>query len=86
MILPRNLGFIVRNLISEGDWCSLRCNPGLQEKQKLEEYRNAYDVKLLEQVDGFSGVFEDHFFQSRTYQEVIKDNCVRDYRDYGELK
>ena len=86
MILPRNLGFIVKNLISEGDWPSLACNRGLKEKLNDDEFKKSYDVKMLFQIDGFSGIFKDHFFQSETYQNGIKRHCLRDYRNYGELK
>ena len=82
MILPRDLGFIVQNLVSEGDWPSFRCNPGL--RKHPEKYRKYALVKILPQKDGFTGLNEDHFFQSQTYQEGIERFCVPNYRQYGE--
>lgn len=84
MILPRDLGFIVKNLVSVGDWYSFRCNPGLEDNP--ENYHKYANVRILPQKDGFSGFNKDHFFKSMTYQDGIQDHCVADYRDYGEIK
>ncbi len=79
MVLPRNLGFSVTNLVSAGDWCSIKCitpsvpmdmdwyikkNPSLL-RRIFDDFA---DVFPLSQKDGFSGFNKDHFFLSRTYQ------------------
>ena len=84
MILPRDLGFSVMNLISEGDRCSLFCNLGLG--KNLEKYESSADLRILQQKDGFLKLNRDHFFESRTYQEGIQDFTGPKYRDYGHLK
>ncbi|HSX37494.1 MAG TPA: RHS repeat-associated core domain-containing protein [Chlamydiales bacterium] len=80
MILPRNLGFLVTNMVSSGDWCSFFCNSGL--RRHPERYDFA-DVRILDQKDGFSGFNRDHFFQSRTYQEGLANITTPQYRKYG---
>jgi RHS repeat-associated protein len=82
MILPRSLGFSVTNLVSEADWCSLWCNPGLSNHP--ERYQSYADVHILSQE---GGVFtRGHYFKNRTYQVGIQDYTVPLYRKYGEIK
>lgn len=83
MILPRNLGFIVQNLVSEGDWCCFQCNSGLEKDP--EKYQSMADVHILDQIDGFDGFNGDHFFESATYQKGIADYTVSNYKEFGEL-
>ena len=85
MILNKNLGFRVINLISEGDWCSKMCT-GIHCEKDLKKYQNPAEVHLLDQIDGFSGFNKDHFFESRTYQGGISDFCIKEYQKYGILK
>ena len=82
MILGRDLGFKVVNLISEGDWCCLHFHPEL--KKNPEAYKDWADVRILDQKDGFSGFKKDHFFLSRTYQEAIQYYEKEDYKTYGK--
>jgi hypothetical protein len=84
MILPRDLGYHVMNLVSDGDWCSKFCNPGL--KRNLAKYREYADVNILPQRDGFTGVIRDHFFLSKTYQAGIKRYTRPLYEEYGGLE
>ncbi len=84
MTLPRNLGFRVMNLISEGDWCSLHYHKGLLKDRKKFEY--VADVFLLSQKDGYSGFIRDHFFKSKTYQEGIQDFTLELYKKHGFAK
>lgn len=79
-ILPRNLGFIVKNLISAGDRYSNLLNHQELNDPNLDDYAH---VHILPQIDGFHGIKGDHFFQSKTYQKGILDYCVRDYEKYG---
>jgi RHS repeat-associated protein len=84
MTLPRSLGFVVRNLISEGDWCSLHYHKGLKEDpMKYESFAN---VRLLPQKDGFHGFTKDHFFKSKTYQDGIFDFTVPLYDKHGLIR
>jgi RHS repeat-associated protein len=85
MILPRNLGFSVTNLISSGDGCSLACNPGL--KSHLKKYRSFADVEILPFNFSPSRVINwDHYFSSPRYQEGIKKYLAPKYVEYGELR
>lgn len=84
LTLPRDRGFKVTNLISEGDWCSLFFHPGLEKNP--HKYKSFADVYLLPQIDGFTGFNKDHFFTSKTYQDGIKQFQLPDYDTYGGLK
>jgi hypothetical protein len=79
MILPRNLGFKVTNLISNEDWYSISCI-----LHDLEILKHS-DVRFLKSKDSNGAMF-DHFFQSKTYQEGLKEHCLEDYKEYGILK
>jgi RHS repeat-associated protein len=81
MILPRSLGFKVTNLISKGDWYSLACNSYMT-PESITPYAN---VRFLPQKDS-NGAMGDHFFQSKTYQEAIKEHSIEDYKEYGVRK
>ena len=81
MILPRNLGFSVKNLISEGDWPCLHFHPEL--KKNPDAYKDWADVHLLPQKDGFEVFIRDHFALSRTYQEGIERYGKKLYQQYG---
>jgi RHS repeat-associated protein len=81
MILPRNLGFSVTNLVSSGDWCSKFCNWGF--RRNFNKYDGFAKVVMLPQRDGFSGFIRDHFFLSNTYQEGIKIFTAEKYEKYG---
>ena len=83
MMLPKDLGFFVQNLVSEGDWCSLACNQGLIEN--LEERRKTANIEILPQIDGFKGFNRDHFFLSNTYQQGILKYAQPYYDKYGLL-
>ena len=76
MILPRDLGYRVDNLISKGDIASLYLHPDLT---AIEQYA---EISLLERKDGFRGVRQDHFFASLTYQEALK-NYETIYKEKG---
>ncbi len=81
MILPRDLGFSVTNLISSGDWCSLFCNSAL--KKDPHSFDDVANVRMLDQIDGFSGCIKDHFFLSNTYQGEIADFTRKNYDKFG---
>jgi len=81
MILPRDLGFSVTNLISQGDNCSLFCNREL--KKDMFCYDDVAFVRILSQKDGFCKITRDHFFLSRTYQEEINRTSKIKYETYG---
>lgn len=82
-ILPREFGFSVVNLISDGDWCSSFCSGG---KKYLHQYRQYADVEILPQKDGFSGLIRDHFFLGKTYQDGIQESTYDKYMKFGVLK
>jgi hypothetical protein len=77
------------NLISEGDWCSIKLNNlggknSPQRKSRVIELTETTNIRMLPQIgkgDGFNG---DHFFRSPTYQTGISRETVPLYRKYGE--
>ena len=81
MILPKDLGFFVQNLISEGDWCSMFCNRG--QLKDLDEARKIANIRILPQMDGFKGPFKDQFFLSETYQYGNEKYGVPWYEEFG---
>ena len=86
MILPRDLGFNVMNLVSEKDWCSKVCNLGFGIRRETSRTEDGSDslskVYMLPQKHGFKG----HFFQNPTYQDGIQYYTENLYRKYGELR
>ena len=90
LMIPRSCGFVVENLISEGDWPSrllngISYNPEEREAM-LEMHDRDAEVRMLNQIDGFSGVNRDHFFQSKTYQKGLQDYVWPLYKEQGFLK
>jgi|GEM_PF-2728242 hypothetical protein len=89
LIIPRSCGFITNNFISEGDWPSKMLNGisnDLEERaEMLEIHRRDANVRILDQIDG-SGVNGDHFIQSKTYQQGLKDHVFETYKNHGLIK
>jgi hypothetical protein len=53
--------------------------------EMLEMHRRDANVRILDQIDG-SGINEDHFIQSKTYQKGLKKHVVPTYKKHGFLK
>lgn len=73
MILPKDLGFSVMNLISDKDWCSRVCT------RNNPQDSNFANIRILEQPDGFIG----HSFLNPTYQKGISDYAKDQYNEFG---
>jgi RHS repeat-associated protein len=89
LIIPRSCGFITQNLISEGDRASKMLN-GIsndpeERAEMLKMHRRDANVQILKQIDS-SGINEDHFIQSKTYQKGLQDHVVETYKKHGFLK
>lgn len=76
--IPESFGHIVNNLISDGDWCSKWLN-----RREIGHHAN---IRILEQKDKCNWFIQDHFFQSKTYQEGIVDFTRKLYNQYGILR
>ncbi len=84
MILPRNLGFKVTNLIAEKDAYSLFFHRGL--RKDPHKYDSFADVHILPQEGGFFHNFTSHGFTTDTYQQGIRDFVIPEYNKWGKLK
>jgi len=51
----------------------------------LKMHKKNANVRILKQID-WSGINEDHFIQSKTYQEGLKRFTVPSYKKHGFLE
>jgi RHS repeat-associated protein len=73
MVLPKDLGFSVTNLIAVGDWCSRLCNFGAHLDPNVR----------VEFLTGNGFWSREHYFRSETYQRGIREFEVPLYETFG---
>ncbi|HLB52082.1 MAG TPA: RHS repeat-associated core domain-containing protein [Chlamydiales bacterium] len=78
MLLPRDLGFSVTNLISRGDWCSRFIT-----KEILHFGHPHADVVHLPSANGHIPFHPEHYFLNKTYQQGLRNHTKPLYEEYG---